>query len=118
MARAKPRFRCEKCGNLGSAAASAAHFQEHPSHRTERQQKDFEQNQALRDKTKGRRKAKRRKKAKRRNKGLHPIGELPTVDLRRRGRMKVVRTMKFCTDCGSQRKATHSFCGGCGERLG
>lgn len=107
MARKKPRFACQKCGDMGSACASAKHFKEHPSHRTERQQKDFESNQLLREKKKkgvGRKAYKRRK----------PAG-LPTV--RRSSRMKVVRVMKHCTDCGYERKATYTYCGGCGIKL-
>jgi hypothetical protein len=119
MARAKPRFACEKCGDMGSAATSAKHFQEHPSHRTERQQKDYESNQALREKKRSgvKRRSYKQKKAYRRRK-LHKIGDLPTVKVDVRGRrMKAVRTMKHCTDCGTQRKATHRYCGGCGEKL-
>lgn len=108
MARAKPRFTCQKCGDLGSACASAKHFKENPSHRTGRQQKDFESNQALRAK----RQSGVKRRAYRRRKNVL-TSELPTV----RRKMKAVRVMKHCTDCGMQRKATHTFCGGCGEKL-
>lgn len=99
MARKKPTFKCYQCKkNLGSAASSFSHFRKNPAHRNARQQKDYKQNMSL----------KHRKK-------LRKIGTLPTVQ--RGGRMKAVRSMKYCTDCGSQRKATHRFCGGCGQRL-
>ena len=105
MARAKPRFKCHHCKkNLGSAAASAKHFQKNPKHRTERQQRDFETNQSL---------AARGMKATRRKQKVER--SLPTVDLRRRS--NVTRGLRFCTNCGGPRKATHNYCGTCGGRL-
>jgi hypothetical protein len=96
MARKKPRFRCQKCRkNLGSAALSFAHFQKLPSHRTERQLRDYHANLALR----------------KRNEGT-----LPTV--RRTTRTSTTRrTGKFCTNCGERRMPSHNYCGGCGDKI-
>lgn len=100
MARKKPRFRCHKCKkNLGSAAKSFGHFQKNPTHRTERQIRDYKTNIALR-----------------KQKALHPIAKLPTVSASR-GSKKAVRPGRYCTHCGEGRKAFHRFCGHCAEKL-
>lgn len=96
MARKQPKFRCHKCRkNLKSAAVSFAHFQKHPSHRTERQLRDFKANLALRERRGG-------------------GNSLPIVRRRSRGS----RAVKYCTGCGGRRMPAHSFCGGCGYKLG
>jgi hypothetical protein len=98
MARKKPRFLCKKCNkNLGSAAKSYRHFKKNPTHRTERQAKDYKQNLALREK-----------------KGLRPIGKLPTVVRKKRAMVKV--GVRYCTQCGNGRRSTHVYCGNCGVK--
>jgi hypothetical protein len=109
----KRAFRCDHCKSskrFKNAMQLARHFSDNPDHRNHRQQVQFEYSQSVRD-----------KRGRKRN-GLfsETTTALPTVavDLRgRSGKMKAVRTMKHCTDCGAQRKATHRFCGGCGEKL-
>ena len=104
MARKKPRFRCHKCkNNLGSAATSFEHFKKHPSHRTERQLKDFKANLALRERG-GKPKAKRR---------VTQAG-LPTIKVNLRGRST---TDRYCTECGTRKMPSHNYCGGCGDKL-
>lgn len=114
MAKRKRTFRCDTCKSrrFKNALMLARHFKKHPSHRNHRQERQFKYSQRVRD------------ERGRSRKGLFgkTVTTLPTVrvDLRKRSgsRMKVVRVMKFCTDCGSTRKATHRYCGGCGGRLG
>ena len=102
----KPTFKCYKCKkNLKSAAQSFAHFGKYPTHRNEKQQKDFKANRALARIRKAERSTARR---------AYGTDVLPTV--KRRG-MRVVRTMKYCTNCGNNRKPSYRYCGGCGGKL-
>jgi hypothetical protein len=94
MARSKPKFRCLKCRlDLGSAAQSAAHFKQHPTHRSDKQQRAHRQNQKLRH---------------------AKAAGLPTV---RRGARATQLVTRFCTQCGVRRMASHVYCGKCGGKL-
>jgi hypothetical protein len=100
--RAKPKFLCTKCNtNLGSAFKANVHFRKNPSHRTEKQQRDYETNRklAVSGMKNSRRKAKK--------------GSLPTV----RRKTATRRTQRFCTNCGTRRLPSHVHCGGCGGKL-
>jgi len=96
MSRSKPKFRCHHCKkNMGSAMASAAHFQKYPKHRTAVQLRAYKQNLALRDARNGNR--------------------LPT--LKRSTGTAFKRAQKFCTRCGQSLKPAFNYCGGCGAKL-
>jgi hypothetical protein len=109
----KRAFRCDHCKSskrFKNAMQLARHFSEHPDHRNHRQQVQFEYSQSVRDKNGRTRKCLFDKEE----------GILPTVSVGRREsgkKMKVVRSMRFCTGCGTARRATYRYCGGCGGKL-
>jgi hypothetical protein len=88
-----PTYKCHKCKKkLGSAATSFAHFQDHPSHRNPKQLKDYLANLSL--------------------KKRQVLSGLPMSERR----VRVTRTDKYCTECGSKKMPSHNFCGGCGTK--
>ena len=95
------KFKCGHCGErFRNPPKLAEHYKSKPSHQSEKSRKLAAQ-----------------KRAKRLAKTIHSTtaaltGRLPTV----RGALPKP-TVKFCTQCGVRRAASHKFCGGCGGKL-
>jgi hypothetical protein len=97
-------FNCDECPRKRFTCAMelSAHFKDYPQHRNHRQQIQFDYSQSVRAERLDSGEIKARKS----------VNGLPTT----KRTVAVRQTLKFCTHCGVRAKATHNFCGGCGEK--
>lgn len=92
------KFKCSKCnGKFANPPKLAEHYKKYPAHQSLESQKLAAA------------------KLKARLGRVEVATALPTVSVTRTAQVKY--TVKFCTNCGARRAASHKFCGGCGSRL-